>query len=154
MPRRILFLLVAIGVLLLVGLGLWISQREPSDDVAPSSQLQVKSITLGTVKSAAEGSRPDARIRAASEYETDDVLALRVAMTGQLTGPVVVPVRLLSARSEVVPLTPGSITLTSSTSTHCCWTLTQAGSYSFQLFFPNQAVSAVPITVREAPTKH
>ncbi len=141
-----------------VVLGL-VVQLKPSPSTTP--EFSIDEIVLGMPEALpAEGKQwnPSSRLIQKRTYTTNEPLALRVVSHASKEEQTELSVRLLNKAGAVQALSPASISVSGGTSGYCCWTITTAGEYRFQIFTGTQAPFIVPVTIiparkNESPVK-
>jgi hypothetical protein len=151
MSRRILITgLEAIAVILIGIMVAWQISLGPNENGEPARDIVITELRIGTPQSAAEITRPDPKLRQQSNYSTEDPIALRLVTTNALASNTEVSVRLLDENRAVHELIPSQITIQPGTSTFCCWTVTQPGEYTLQVFRPEKVISSLPLIITRA----
>ena len=148
-----LVLALLAGVILLgILVAQWIDRRR--FDVAPeqtvTQQTIIAQIVLAALADSTQREAVNPPLRQAPNYSTADELALRVTTQTHVQEPIQLNARLLTLERRVVELDPPSMTLQPGTSTFCCWSIDEPGSYTLQLFRPEGIITSIPVTIKQS----
>ena len=86
------------------------------------------------------------------EYMSTDNLALRVISDTPYRQTMKFTVRLLDQFGKTIELEPSQVTLPTGDSHFCCWHIEKSGSYTLQVFRPDNALSSFNFRIRKAVT--
>lgn len=112
----------------------------------------IREITLGVIAGSGHTTKANPPLQQKQNYATSDRLVLRVVTSPSITQSFTIGARLLDVENpqgNIITLTPAQITIQPGTSTFCCWTVTDPGSYKLQLFRPDGTVTTIPLTVKQ-----
>jgi hypothetical protein len=145
MRRLLLLALTGIGFLLVLLIAVIVLTRQTT--TTPSSTL-IKRITFGTLRKADEANQTNPRLKSQDSYEAGQPLGLSITTIDPVSTSFTVRVRLLTKLGQVRTLTPAQFTITPTKSTYCCWTITEPGDYSLQIFLPQQGLTAISFKIQ------
>lgn len=146
-------IIISLIAILVVLTGIVVARRinlGPNENGETARDVVITELRIGTPQSAAEVTRPDPKLRQQSNYSTEDPIALRLVAANSLASNTEVSVRLLDENRAVHELTPSQITIQPGTSTYCCWTVTEPGTYTLQVFRPEKVISSLPLIITRA----
>lgn len=147
--KLIIALVLAVAV---IGAGIWFAQRL---DIYGTSQSSNQSATIsriifGVVKPLDNGQTRAVDVKEQSSYMTTDKLSLRVTSSSSKPTDLSFNVRLLDQNGKIVEFTPSQILIPSGDNHYCCWQIGQAGTYTLQVFRPDNILSTFKFKIRKA----
>lgn len=148
--RRVVILgagLVVSLLVVLIILMVVLTDRPSAPEFAPL----IEEIILGTPRSASQTQVANPKLRSKSDYSTTEGLALRVVTNQPVEAPVTVSVRLVDDKGVIHPLEPSTLQFSQVKTTFCCWTISEAGTYTLQVFRPDASITSIPLKIMAAP---
>lgn len=135
--------------------GVLIASRFSQDQVPDGTQYFetsgkqqiISDIKIGALISHTEAQDLNPRIEQKSRYTTIDPLVMRITSTEQATEPFSVNVRLVRPDGSIVGIDPPTATFSPGISSFCCWTVSEPGEYTLQIYRPEGIFSSAPLTI-------
>jgi len=154
-PGRTVAALILVGIAVIVGV--WQASRisvydQPTPSPTSTQQATISRISFGSAPMLENGQTRAVDVQEKKEYMSTDNLALRVISDTPYRQTMKFTVRLLDQFGKTIELEPSQVTLPTGDSHFCCWHIEKSGSYTLQVFRPDNALSSFNFRIRKAVT--
>lgn len=146
-PFQLKLIIIAILCVAMAAVaGILFTQSRAKQTKTISKQIVISEMNLAGVRESAAGQKTQA-LQYKREFTVGEKIALRVVSSNPSKNPFTLSIRLLDSLGRVHNLSPATISIKKADDRFCCWTVGEKGSYTLQVFRPDNTIVSLPLTV-------